>query len=344
MRTTTLGVIAITSMLTIACTTTEIRTTRTGSATEPAPDPARAFRTSLALAKSASKAKTIAQLSPKITGAKGKAVGPSLGTKKSGAAGCGLATGDAACDTCLDASCCAQNAACVTNADCTALVACGDACRDDACIAACLSAHPTGAKLLEGLSTCVETSCTAACGGPSAPPPGGACGFASGDASCDSCLDTSCCGDANACLSDGDCVSLLDCVDGCADSACMTACEAAHPSGMKKIDALSTCATTTCGAACGGPAGGGGGAGPGAASCGLTSGDATCDACLDGSCCTATTACLGDADCVALVRCYDPCTDAACAAACDAAHPTGAGKLASVVSCVETSCTAACGL
>lgn len=344
MRIATLGAIAIASMLTFACTTTTEIRQHAGSKDPNGADPTATFRTSLALSKKVDKTKAMSALATKATGKAGKKAPAKLGSTKAGGAACGLTTGDAACDTCLDASCCAPNAACVADADCTALIACGNACTDDACFGACFSAHPSGARLLDSLSSCVETSCSSACGGGSSGPSPSACGFASGDATCDTCLDTSCCGDANACLGDPDCIALLECADTCTTGGCISACEAAHPSGSTKINALSTCASTSCGAACGGPGGPGPGPGPGPGSCGLTSGDATCDACLDGSCCGPTTACLGDADCVALVRCYDPCTDAACAAACDAAHPSGATKLGSVVSCVETSCTAACGL
>lgn len=344
MRLTALGVIAITSTMTFACTMTETRAPAGGSEpTSAKPSDLGAWRSKLALTKR--KAASASKLT-KLSGPKSGAPGP-MRVRSGGAAGgaggaggtCGLATGDATCDACLGASCCAPNAACVGNADCTALVTCMDACRDDACFGTCLSAHPTGAGLLDTLSSCVETSCSAACGGPSSPPSGSACGFASGDATCDTCLDTSCCGAANACLADADCTALLDCAEPCADDACFSACEAAHPTGATKLGALSTCATTTCGSACGAPP-----SGPAPGSCGLTSGAPTCDACLDASCCGETTACLGDADCVALVRCYGTCADGACAAACDAAHPGGATKLTAVYTCAQTSCAATCGL
>jgi hypothetical protein len=108
------------------------------------------------------------------------------------------------------------------------------------------------------------------------------------------------------------------------------------------ISALSTCASTACGAACGGAPGSDAGPGPGPG-CGLTSGNATCDACLDGSCCAQTSTCLGDAECVALVSCYDACSDDACLTACDAAHPTGSAELGAVFSCLQTSCATVCG-
>ena len=352
MRLTTLGVIAITSTLTFACTTTVTTETEPGStapATSKPDDPAGGWRSKLAFSRPDGKASTVAALSRKLGGAP-KLAGPfpRLRSGPAPAGSCGLSTGDATCDTCLDASCCTQNTACVSDADCTALITCGDACRDDACFSACMSAHPTGAALLDTLSTCVGTSCSTACGGgSSSPPPTSTCGFGSGDATCDTCLDTNCCGAANACLGDAACTDLIDCAGACADAACESACMAAHPTGMAKITALSTCADTACGTTCGGPSSGPGpggpGPGPGPGSCGLTSGDATCDTCLDASCCAQTTTCLGDADCVAIVGCYNACSDATCAAACDAAHPTGSSKLTAVGTCVQASCATTCG-
>jgi hypothetical protein len=336
----TLGVIAITSTLTFACSSTSTTDPKNTGPASSTPDPADSWKSKLALSRPGGSAAVISALSKH-----GGATGTPKKVLSGGSGGsCGLASGDPTCDTCIDASCCAENTACVSDADCAALVACGDACRDDACISACMSAHPSGATKLDTLSSCVQTSCSSACGGPPpGGPPGSACGFGSGDATCDTCLDTNCCGDANACLADADCTALIDCAQSCADDACISACEAAHPGGTAKINALSTCADTTCGSACSGPSSGPGGPG-GPATCGLTSGDATCDACLDGSCCAPTTTCIGDAECVALVRCYDGCADAACASACDAAHPTATPEIDAVVTCVQTSCSAACGL
>ena len=345
MRLMNLGVIAITSALLFACTT-ETTTTEAGSIAPVAAGPAApaGWRSKLALSRAGGKASAVTTMSRKLGAGQAKVGGVAHRLSSGpGGASCGLSTGEATCDTCLDASCCAQNTACVSNTDCAALIACGDACRDDACISACMSAHPTGAALLDTLSTCVETSCTTACGGPSSPPPTSACGFGSGNSTCDTCLDTSCCGDANACLGDADCTALIDCAMACTDATCEAACEAAHPSGTTKMNALSTCANTACGSTCGGPPPGPG-PGPGPGSCGLTSGVAMCDTCLDASCCGPTTACLGDADCVALIGCYDACTDGACAAACDAAHAAGSSKLTGVFTCAQTSCAATCGL
>ncbi|HEY8078523.1 MAG TPA: hypothetical protein VIF62_30545 [Labilithrix sp.] len=341
MKASTLGAIAIASTMTLACTMTETKTETEPAASNPAPT-SEAWRAKLSLAKPKASAALHAF-------AQKKAPAASSHPLKAGGGGCGLSTGDPTCDTCLDASCCAENTACVSDADCQALLTCGDACTDDACFNACYSAHPSGAAKLDDLSRCVESSCASQCGGGGPPPPSGStCGFGSGDPTCDSCLDTSCCTDADACLGDADCTALLDCGNACADDACISACEAAHPSGAKLLDTLSTCVTSTCGSACasagGGPGDGGPGGPPPAGSCGLTSGDATCDTCLNGSCCAPTTTCLGDAECIALIRCYDGCADDACASACDAAHPAATAEANAIFTCVQSSCSAACGL
>ena len=347
MRVMTLGAIAIASTLTFACTTTTIDRTETTGSTPNGASQTSHWQSKLALSRPSGVAKTISALATKG----GKKPGISLpGGGGPDGGKCGLSSGDATCDTCIDASCCAENAACVSDADCTALISCGDACRDDACVSACMSAHPGGAAKLNALTSCMQSGCASACGGGGGGGGGGsgpsACGFGSGDATCDSCLDTNCCADANACTNDADCTALMDCAERCADDACEAACEAAHPSGTAKLNSLSACANNTCGSACSGAAGGPGpgpAPDPGGASCGLTSGDAACDTCLNASCCTQTTTCVDDADCVALVRCYDACADDACAAACDSGHPGGLSKLDAVSTCAETTCKSQCG-
>src|SRR5262245_57395478 len=101
MRPMTLGVIAITSTLTFACTMTE---TTTAENQPPASTAApQSWRTKLAISKRVHNSSALGVLDRKKVPA-----GP--GNLKSGGA-CGLSTGDATCDTCLDASCCAQNTA-----------------------------------------------------------------------------------------------------------------------------------------------------------------------------------------------------------------------------------------
>ena len=216
MRVLTLGVIAITSAMLLACTT-ETTTTESGG-TQPAAskpdDPAGGWHSKLSLAKSISNASGIAALTGKGNPA------PTLRTSPGGGT-CGLSTGDPTCDSVprcellrgkhagLRLRRRPQRAPHVRRR----------LYRRRACISACESAHPTGAKLLDTLTSCVETNCGASCGGPSGPPSGppstSACGFGSGDATCDTCLDTNCCTAASTCLGDADRNALLDCVGAC---------------------------------------------------------------------------------------------------------------------------------
>src|SRR4051812_44367426 len=132
----TLGAIAFASTLTLACTTTTETVT-----TEPGPDtPATkpdSFKSKLALSKSSRKSSIIGALAAKAGQQTG---GTHLKSGPGGGGSCGLSSGDPTCDSCLDTSCCTENKACVADPDCNALIACGDACRDDACISACMSA------------------------------------------------------------------------------------------------------------------------------------------------------------------------------------------------------------
>lgn len=269
----------------------------------------------------------------------------------SGGAGgaCGFTSGDATCDACVSGSCCAEDAACAGDADCVALVTCFDSCTDDACFSSCEGAHSTGSTKLGAFIDCVSTSCATDCGGP--PPPssggsGGACGgvVSSGSPTCDACLDATCCGDVNACVSDADCRDFMSCLDSCSDATCETACQTAHPTGAVELTSLSTCVTTSCSAcvASSPPPPSSPPSPPSPSSCGLSSGLATCDACLDASCCAQSSACVGDVECSALITCIGSCSDDACANACAAAHGAGVSKLDAVFSCVTTTCGPSC--
>lgn len=261
---------------------------------------------------------------------------------------CGFTSGDATCDSCITSTCCTEGAACTADADCNALVTCFDGCRDEACFSTCQSAHAAGSAKLDTFMSCVDTSCSTDCGGPPdgpppGPPGGGVCGgITSGDPTCDVCLDTTCCGDITACIDDVECRDFMSCLEGCTDTKCETACQVAHPAGATELSALSTCVTTSCAVLCGGPSPPPPPPSGSPASCGLASGLATCDACIDTACCAQSSACVGDADCTAFIGCLNGCGDEVCANACAAAHATGAAKLGDVVTCLESSCGPSC--
>jgi hypothetical protein len=79
---------------------------------------------------------------------------------------CGVLTFQpTACNTCLEASCCSQKAACSNNPDCFALVQCSSACpaTDQACQTDCRSQHPNGAADDTSLSQCGAANCNTQC-------------------------------------------------------------------------------------------------------------------------------------------------------------------------------------
>lgn len=77
---------------------------------------------------------------------------------------CGtLTSGKAACDTCVNNNCCAQAAACSSDAECGAILQCFSSCNDDACYTKCENAHPSGVSHEQAFYTCLGTSCKAAC-------------------------------------------------------------------------------------------------------------------------------------------------------------------------------------
>ncbi len=157
----TSGVIAITSTLLFACTMTETTTTTSRRPSQD-DDPAAVQRLKLALSKRASAKQSVVAA---LGGAKGKTKGMKTLSNGAGRPGaCGLSTGDATCDACLDGSCCAPTTTCLGNPDCVDLVTCYNGCATEACLTACDAAHPTGQADLGAVFSCVQTSCTTACG------------------------------------------------------------------------------------------------------------------------------------------------------------------------------------
>jgi hypothetical protein len=82
---------------------------------------------------------------------------------------CTVSDGDL-CGDCLRNACCAEFADCSTEPECLALVSCGDACSDSACLEACDRAHPSAILLHRSLFGCANTQCVAACTGLSPAP------------------------------------------------------------------------------------------------------------------------------------------------------------------------------
>jgi hypothetical protein len=88
-----------------------------------------------------------------------------------------------------------------------------------------------------------------------------------GDPTCDSCLETSCCSVDNACGSDPACMMFDECISECefpdggldpdagppsADAGeCISVCETEYPTGATELENLDSCLEGTCATACG---------------------------------------------------------------------------------------------
>ena len=82
-----------------------------------------------------------------------------------------LPTGMPQCDTCLGASCCAEDQACGNDQDCMAFISCVNGCFnqvdggvDQTCESSCQSQYPNGANELSNLDMCMQNSCASPCG------------------------------------------------------------------------------------------------------------------------------------------------------------------------------------
>jgi len=150
----------------------------------------------------------------------------------------------AMCDTCAKASqtgaCQTQATACQNDAACTTLSSCLGGCTTTACDSACqTTAGTTAVAELNSFNTCIcDTACTSQCAASCAS--SGACGITSSDATCNTCLDTSCCSQGSACADDAACLPCL----GSATPPASCSSDAAYV-------ALTSCIDTTCGTACG---------------------------------------------------------------------------------------------
>lgn len=76
---------------------------------------------------------------------------------------CPAATNDDACTTCGKGRCCTQINACRASSACQAYITCTDACTTEACRTTCAQNNAAGASLLQGLATCLESSCASSC-------------------------------------------------------------------------------------------------------------------------------------------------------------------------------------
>lgn len=84
------------------------------------------------------------------------------------------------------------------------------------------------------------------------------CGLTTNNASCDACMDTSCCAQETACASNAQCLPLLQCASKCSSQSCANDCGAQFSSAVDVYNDLIGCFSGTCGSACGSSSGQGG--------------------------------------------------------------------------------------
>lgn len=149
-----------------------------------------------------------------------------------------------------------------------------------------------------------------------------------GDA-CTECFSYNCSETWCACDAEPHCLGYLQCLGTCAqgDAACYQNCATVHEAGISKAVLVSDCAATTCDADC-------------AFGKELT----PCQHCLYTDCSSEMNACIADAECLALVQCYQACApgDMACYQVCQTDHPDGITLAVSLGACRNTTCSAAC--
>lgn len=163
---------------------------------------------------------------------------------------CGISWKAAACEACMDASCCGVEQTCVGNADCSSFFQCLLSGTDQS---TCETSHPGGVSAGDAVIECFQTSCGSACGDDSGAGGGGGsttgaqCGISWKTDACQSCMDTSCCTQQSSCAGDAECGAILTCAAQGGGDACTTD----HPDGVTDFNALASCLEGPCASACG---------------------------------------------------------------------------------------------
>ncbi|MBI5532452.1 MAG: hypothetical protein HY898_07040 [Deltaproteobacteria bacterium] len=183
------------------------------------------------------------------------------------------------CDSCVYGMCVKECSICTMNPDCAGLLDCIGYCsfQDQACLTGCVNKYPNGlndAMPLLGQNGCMAYSCAGPCqmgtsgaggtagyggyGGGYGGYAGGYGGYAgyaggvggsggsytcpiqSGMSQCDSCINSNCSGECQACEVDPECMAILDCMYQCDpnNQNCPNQCVAQHPGGQQEIMAL----------------------------------------------------------------------------------------------------------
>ena len=144
------------------------------------------------------------------------------------------------CDSCQAAAqsgaCASQTNACANDPKCVQLGQCYAGCQTQTCISNCeTQAGAQAVAKYQNYSSCIcNTGCPTECADVC---PAG-CGVTSNDAKCDTCINSSCCSQAEACIGNATCKGCL--------SAPTALC-----SGNAQYAAFSSCLQNDCGTACG---------------------------------------------------------------------------------------------
>lgn len=197
----------------------------------------------------------------------------------------GDASSASACNVCLSAACAAPQALCLTNGECSDILACP---ADKAACACAATADGGGTpeRLYHAYTTCNDaklttcaTDCAALNRAPSTlpacttPDDGGGLDAAvtdSGDAgdagapdattptdaaaagpdACVSCAAANCNAALSACASGTECGNFLACSSACTTTSCLDDCAAQHATGKVAATELATCTATNCQKSC----------------------------------------------------------------------------------------------
>lgn len=155
------------------------------------------------------------------------------------------------CEDCVVASyaeagaCQAHREACLTDAECTAILTCLAACKDGQCETTCIQQHLDGTGTLFPYVACVDTACHDEC----------FCeGCRFGVAKCNPCLEDKCAQSCAGCDRDTQCMALVYCMFyTCApdDLVCQNACGDKFDAGVGPYVGMGQCGQDHCAAECG---------------------------------------------------------------------------------------------
>jgi hypothetical protein len=249
---------------------------------------------------------------------------------------CGtLSSSNAACNACMNSTCCSQGAACSNNPACLAIVDCYQNCSTDACLQGCTDNNPNGVNDFNTYTQCILNDCSVACidtTGMDGGMPTTCGGFKWKAAACQTCFESACCSEGSKCAANPACAALDACNRNCTTQACLDMCSQTNPMGVDDHFAYDTCMLGPCGSACmlDGPDSGD--------QCGgFFVPDMCTENCLLTSCCSQALACSIDGECVGIFDCVGQCAlgDSTCINKCGAAHTAAIPKFNAWQDCMN---------